>query len=104
MHYRFGEKLKASGIDYFIIKPPALFSSYIDLMTMAKKGQLINMGKGEKRTNPIYEGDLAKIYVTAIAQPSTTIAAEGKEILNRREINQIIQDLVNPGKKSEPYL
>lgn len=99
VHYRFEEKLKASGIDYSIIKPPALFSSFIDLMEMAKKRQLINMGKGEKRTNPIYEGDLAQICVTAIAQPRTTIAAGGKEILSRREINQIIQDLVNPGKK-----
>ena len=98
-HYRFEEKLKASGLDYAIVKPPALFSSFVDLMVLAQKGQLVNMGKGDKRTNPIYEGDLAQICVEAIRQPNATLEAGGQEILSRREINQIIQDLVNPRKK-----
>jgi uncharacterized protein YbjT (DUF2867 family) len=98
-HFDFEEKLKTSGIDYTIIRPPAVFSSFIDLMHMAKRGSLITIGKGDKRTNPIYEGDLAKICVNAIDQPNAIVEAGGKEILTRKEINEIIQKLVAPGKK-----
>src|SRR6185369_5865271 len=54
-HHLFSEKLKQSGLDYSIIKPPAILSSFIDLIDMAKKGRLVTIGKGDKQTNPIYE-------------------------------------------------
>jgi len=98
-HHDFSEKLINSGLDYSIIKPPALFSSFIDLMAMAKKGRLINIGKGDRRTNPIYEGDLAKICVDSINQPNTVIEAGGKEVLSRRQISEIIQRIVAPNNK-----
>ena len=99
VHHNFSEKLKASGLDYAIIKPPALFSAFIELAGLAKKGMLLTMGKGDKRTNPIYEGDLAKICVDAIHQPNATIEAGGKEALTRHQINEIIQQAVNPRKR-----
>ncbi|HEV7333691.1 MAG TPA: SDR family oxidoreductase [Flavisolibacter sp.] len=99
VHHQFAEKLKASGLDYAIIKPPALFSAFIDLADMAKKGMLVTMGQGDKRTNPIYEGDLAEICVGAIHQPNAIIEAGGKEVLTRHQINEIIQQAVNPQKK-----
>jgi uncharacterized protein YbjT (DUF2867 family) len=99
VHHEFSERLRKSGINYSIIKPPALFCGFLDLMLMAKKGQLINIGKGENLTNPIYEGDLAKICVDAINQPNVIIEAGGKEILSRRQINETIQNIVAPNKK-----
>jgi uncharacterized protein YbjT (DUF2867 family) len=98
-HHRFAEKLKVSGINYSIIKPPALFSAFLDLVDMAKKGQLITMGKGDKRTNPIYEGDLAKICVASINMSNVEIEAGGTEVWSRHQINEIIQQAVNPAKK-----
>jgi uncharacterized protein YbjT (DUF2867 family) len=98
-HHQFAEKLKASGINYSIIKPPALFSAFLDLIDMAKKGQLITMGKGDKRTNPIFEGDLAKICVASINQTNVEIEAGGTEVWSRHQINEIIQQAVNPTKK-----
>jgi uncharacterized protein YbjT (DUF2867 family) len=98
-HHNFSEKLKHSGIDYAIIKPPALFSAFLDLISMARKGRLVTIGNGEKLTNPIYEGDLARICVQAINQPNAIIEAGGKEILSRRQINELIQTIVNPEKK-----
>lgn len=98
-HYRFEEKLKGSGIDYSIIRPPAIFSAFIDLLSMAQKGMLVTIGKGDKRTNPIYEGDLAKICVEALHQFNAIIEPGGKEILTRKDINLIIQRAVHPGKK-----
>lgn len=99
VHHCFAEKLKASGLDYAIIKPPALFSAFIDLAGMAKKGLLVTMGQGDKITNPIYEGDLAAICIDAIQQPNVTIEAGGKEVLTRHGINEIIQQAINPHKK-----
>lgn len=98
-HHEFSQVLKTSGLDYSIIKPPAIFSSFIDLMDMAKKGRLMTMGTGEKTTNPIYEGDLARIIVDSIHQHNVEIEAGGKSVYSRRQINEIIQTKICPDKK-----
>lgn len=97
-HHLFSEKLKASGIDYSIIKPPALFSAFLDLVPIARKGLVATLGRGDKFTNPVYEGDLARICVEAIHQPQAEIEAGGCEVLSRHEINEIIQQMVAPQK------
>jgi len=99
VHHDFSELLKKSGIDYSIIKPPAIFSAFIDIIEMAKKGKLVNIGKGEKKTNPIFEGDLAKVTVESIKQSNSTIEAGGKTIYTRRQLNEIVQNQVGNGKK-----
>jgi uncharacterized protein YbjT (DUF2867 family) len=98
-HHLFSEKLKQSGIDYSIVKPPAIMSSFMDLLEMAKKGRLLTIGKGDKRTNPIYEGDLAEICVKSILQPNAVIETGGKQFYTRQQINELIQQHVAPGKK-----
>ena len=60
---------------------------------------LVTMGKGDKLTNPIYEGDLARLVVDSIQQPNAIIEAGGKEVLSRKAINETIQQLVAPTKK-----
>lgn len=96
VHHEFAERLKTSGLDYTIIKPPAIFSAFKDLMEMAKKGQLIHIGASDKKTNPIYEGDLAKICVAAIQEKHAVIEAGGKRVYTRKELNEIVQRAVNP--------
>jgi uncharacterized protein YbjT (DUF2867 family) len=98
-HHDFERQLMASGINYSIIKPPAVFSAFLDMVDMARKGQLATIGKGDKLTNPIYEGDLAKICVDAIHQHSAIIEAGGKEILSRKQINTLIQQEAAAHKK-----
>jgi uncharacterized protein YbjT (DUF2867 family) len=88
-----------SGIDYSIVKPPAIFSAFIDLIEMAKKGQLVNIGQGDKKTNPIFEGDLAKITVDTINMQNSISEAGGKTIYTRKQLNEIIQNEINPRKK-----
>jgi uncharacterized protein YbjT (DUF2867 family) len=100
VHHDFSELLKNSNIDFSIIKPPAIFSGFIDMIAMAKKGQLITIGKGDKKTNPIYEGDLAKIVVDAIGQKNSIIEAGGKMIYSRRQLNEIIQKEADQNKKT----
>jgi len=99
VHHDFSELLKKSGIDYTIVKPPAIFSAFIDLIKLAKKGQLFNIGKGDKRTNPIYEGDLAKITVDAIKKQNCISEVGGKTIYTRKQLNEIVQNEVNKHKK-----
>ncbi len=99
VHQQFAERLMRSGLNYTIIKPPALFSAFIDLFELAEKGRLVNMGKGDKLTNPVYEGDVAEACINAIKQDVSTIEIGGPEILNRKQINEIIQDVIKPGKK-----
>jgi uncharacterized protein YbjT (DUF2867 family) len=97
-HHRFSERLKTSGLDYAIVKPPALFSAFLDMIPMAQKGMLFTMGKGDKLTNPIAEADLAKICVGAINRPFAIIEAGGKEVLSRHQINEIVQSIAAPHK------
>lgn len=98
-HFDFEQQLLNSGIDYSIIKPVAFFSAYKDLFDMARKGQLVNIGKGDKKTNPIYEGDLAKIVIDSIGSKNVMIEVGGKTIYTRAELNNIIQGAINKRKK-----
>jgi uncharacterized protein YbjT (DUF2867 family) len=99
VHHEFSEKLKHSGLNYTIIKPPAIFSAFIDAIDLAKKGYLSNIGKGDKQTNPIYEGDLAKVIADAIGKYNTVIEAGGQNVYTRKQLNEIMQQEVNPSKK-----
>jgi uncharacterized protein YbjT (DUF2867 family) len=99
VHHDFSERLKNSGINYSIIKPPAIMSAFVDMIEMAEKGRLMNIGKGDKKTNPIYEGDLAKICVNSIKENNVTVEAGGKYIYTRKQLNVIIQKEVAPAKK-----
>lgn len=98
VHHEFSERLKISGINYSIIKPPAIFSGFLDMIEMAKKGQLINIGLGDKKTNPIYEVDLAKECVDSIKVENAILEIGGRTIYTRRQLYEIIQKEVNPTK------
>jgi uncharacterized protein YbjT (DUF2867 family) len=99
VHHEFSEELKRSGINYSVIKPPAIFCAFADVIEMSRKGQLMNIGKGDKRTNPIHETELAKVCVNAIKDTNTIVEAGGPEVYTRKQINEIIQSKVNPTKK-----
>jgi uncharacterized protein YbjT (DUF2867 family) len=101
VHHEFEERLKASGINYSIIKPPAIFSSFLDMISMAKKGLLFTIGKGDKQTNPVYEVDLANVCVSSIEEDNVVKEIGGKTIYTRRQLNEIIQHEVCPGKKTK---
>lgn len=98
VHHELAETLKQSGLNYSIIKPPAVFSAFLDMIQMAQKGQLLTIGTGEHKTNPIYEGDLARICVDSIKSRNTTIEAGGKTVYTRKQLHELVQSMVNPGK------
>ncbi|MBK6978063.1 MAG: NAD(P)H-binding protein [Cytophagaceae bacterium] len=99
VHEQFSRILINSGIDYSVIKPPAIYSAFLDMIDLASKGRLVSIGSGEFKTNPIYEGDLAKIIVDNIHQTNSIVEAGGKNIYSRIQMLEIIQQNVNPANK-----
>jgi uncharacterized protein YbjT (DUF2867 family) len=91
VHHCFSELLMSSGLNYSIIKPPAIFSGFLDMIDLAKKGNLVNIGMGDKKTNPIYEGDLAKICVGAIEGNNVIQEVGGMTIYTRKQLLELIQ-------------
>ncbi len=101
VHYEFSERLKASGLNYSIIKPSALFSGFLDMIEMSKRGRLFNIGKGDKKTNPVSELDVAVACVNSIKYDNVTKEIGGKTIYTRRQLNEIIQREVCPTKNTK---
>lgn len=99
VHHRLSQDLMASGLDYSIIKPPALFSVFADLIDLARKGILVTPGDGAHLTNPIYDGDLAGIIVGSIEQPNSVIEAGGVQVYSRKQINDLIQQHIDPNRR-----
>lgn len=99
VHDDFSNTLKDSGLNYAIVQPPAIMSSFLDLANMARSGWLMTIGSGAYRTNPISERDLAKVCADVIGQQNAVVAAGGQHVYTRHEINEIIQRLTAPDKK-----
>lgn len=83
---RFVEELKASGLDYCIIRPNGFFSDMADFFEMAKKGRIYLFGTGLQKTNPIHGKDLATVCVNAINEGGKEVLVGGPEILTHQEI------------------
>jgi uncharacterized protein YbjT (DUF2867 family) len=98
VHEDFSQKLQSSGIDFSIIKPPAIFSAFLEFEAMAKKGFVMSIGSGNAKTNPISETDLAQVCVDSISQINAVIEAGGQTIYSRKGMLEIIQNAVDPTK------
>ncbi|TXK36961.1 NAD(P)H-binding protein [Pontibacter qinzhouensis] len=82
-HADFAEVLKQSPINHTILEPTALFSAFKEKTALASKGLIGHIGKGDKRINPVYEGEVACASVAAIGQPPQVIAIGGRRIYTR---------------------
>ncbi|MDX5482820.1 MAG: NAD(P)H-binding protein [Hymenobacteraceae bacterium] len=88
-HADFSEALKRSKLPCTILQPTALFSAFDEVVAMARKGRIGSLGKGYQLTNPIYEGDVAKVAVAAIGRPSRIIPLGGKHVYSRLQLIKI---------------
>jgi len=85
---RFVDALKASGLDYCIIRPSS-FYSYMTLffkMAMAKKDEIFLFGKGQYAMNPIHGEDLAEVCVAQLERYEREVNVGGAEIFTQTEI------------------
>ena len=85
---RFVDTLKASGLDYCIIRP-SVFYSYMTLffkMAKAKKDEILLFGKGQYAMNPIHGEDLAEVCVAQLERYEREVNVGGAEIFTQTEI------------------
>ncbi|CAN5470582.1 SDR family oxidoreductase [soil metagenome] len=97
-HQEFTKELKKSGLSYTIIHPVGIFTGLHDILLMAKKGQVITVGSGNKKTNPIHQEDLARICVENIINGKNHIEAGGPKIYTRNEIAEMACEAVGDAK------
>ena len=98
-HEDFVDELKASGIDYTVLRPTGYFSDMGEFLEMANKGRVYLIGRGDNRGNPIHGADLAVACVDAVEGTETEIDVGGPEVLTYREIAELaFQSLGKPGR------
>ncbi len=86
---KFVDVLKASGMDYTIIRPNGFFSDLKDFLNMAKSGRVYIFGDGEYKLNPIHGADLAEMIVESIGSDEKEIEVGGPDILTQNEIAEL---------------
>ena len=82
----FVDELKASSIQYTVIRPNGFFSDMKDFLTMAEKEKVYLFGKGNFKLNPIHGEDLAVHCVDAINSHDLELSVGGPDILTQNEI------------------
>lgn len=86
---RFVDALKASGLEYTVIRPNGFFSDLREVLLMAKKRRVVLFGNGELKLNPIHGADFAEVCVRAVAQKDKEIVVGGPDILTQNEIAEM---------------
>jgi uncharacterized protein YbjT (DUF2867 family) len=100
-HEDFVAVLKASGMEYAVIRPTGFFSDMGEYMKMARKGKVYLFGDGSNRINPIHGADLAVTCVDAVDGTDAEIDVGGPEVLTHREIAELaLNALGKPHKVS----
>lgn len=83
---KLADYLKASGLNYCLVRPNGFFSDMRDFLNMAKGGKVYLFGDGSKKLNPIHGEDLAKVCVDAISGNEKEINVGGPDVLSQNEI------------------
>ncbi|MBP1613910.1 MAG: NAD-dependent dehydratase [Bacteroidetes bacterium] len=81
--------LKASGLDYCIIRPNGFFSDMGDFLKMAKSGTVYLFGDGKLTLNPIHGEDLAQVCIDAINSDKKEINVGGPDLLSQNAIAEL---------------
>jgi uncharacterized protein YbjT (DUF2867 family) len=88
-HERVVDALRASGMDYAVLRPAGFFSAMGELVDMARKGALPVLGDGSAKTNPIHEADLAALCADAVKDGTRERDIGGPETFTRKQIAEM---------------
>ncbi|MCB0493100.1 MAG: SDR family oxidoreductase [Cyclobacteriaceae bacterium] len=86
---RFVDELKASDLEYTIVRPNGFFSDMKDFLIMAKSGRVYLFGSGNYKLNPIHGEDLAKAIVESLETSEQELMIGGPDILTQNEIAEM---------------
>ena len=106
-HEAFVDELKASGIDYAVLRPTGYFSDMGQVLEMARKGRVWLIGSGDSRVNPIHGADLAVACVDAMEGNEIGIDVGGPQVFTWHEVAELaFRVLDKPAKVSRvpPWL
>ena len=93
---RFVDALKASGLDYCIIRPSSFYSYYMTLFfEMAKKDKILLFGKGQYAMNPIHGEDLAEVCVAQLERYEREVNVGGAEIFTQTEMAHLAFEVLH---------
>lgn len=82
---RFVQALEQAPLKPLVIAPSAYFSDMEDLLRMARKGAVMQIGDGARRMNPIHGADLAQAILAALPTETKRINVGGPETLTQEE-------------------
>jgi len=100
-HEAFVDELKASGIDFAVLRPTGYFSDMGEFFEMARKGRVWLIGSGDNRVNPIHGADLAVACVDAMEGHETEIDVGGPQTFTWHEVAALAFEVVEkPAKVS----
>lgn len=98
-HEKVVEALKASSMDYRVVRPCGYFSDMGVLYDMAKKGRSYLVGAGENKMSPIHGRDLAEVCVETSEGEDLEVEAGGPDVLTQREAAELAFEVAgNPVK------
>jgi uncharacterized protein YbjT (DUF2867 family) len=98
-HEKFVDELRASGLEYAVVRPTGYFSDMAQFINMARNGFMFSLGEGETRSNPIHGADLAMVCVDAAEGDAKEINAGGPEIFTFKQVAMMAADVV----KKQPF-
>jgi uncharacterized protein YbjT (DUF2867 family) len=88
-HEDFVAALRASGLEYAVIRPTGFFSDMEEYWRMANRGRVYLLGPGRNRINPIHGADLAVTCVDAVEGEVREMDVGGPDVLTHREIAEL---------------
>lgn len=92
---KFVDALKASGLNYTIIRPNGFFSDMKDFLKMANSGRVYLFGSGEQKFNPIHGKDLATYMVNNLDEYNKELSIGGPGVLSLNEISKLALNAFN---------
>ncbi len=98
-HEKVVSALKASGMEYRIVRPCGYFSDMGVLHDMAKKGRAYLVGEGLNKMSPIHGRDLARVCVETAEGDELEVEAGGPETMTQREAVSLAFDVVGKPEK-----
>jgi uncharacterized protein YbjT (DUF2867 family) len=91
-HERFVDELRASGMEFAVLRPTGYFSDMGEVLEMARKGRVWLIGSGNHRVNPIHGADLAVACADAIEGADGDIEVGGPETMTWEDVATVAFD------------
>ena len=92
---RFVDTLKASGLDFCIIRPSGFYSDMAVFLKMAKKDKIRLFGKGQYAMNPIHGEDLAEVCVAQLEGYEREVNVGGAEVFTQTEMARLAFEVLH---------